>query len=1091
MQADPQTARIWRWFFPLSFALLFALVGLIAHLLVRETDRSLRAELLEKARMLSWSLRADQLAKLTGTERDLASPHYQRIKRQLELSLGFYPECRFLYVLRKTGDGPPIFLVESEPADSPDHSPPGQVFTEATPELVATFRTGIAITETAKDRWGHWTSALVPIFDPLDSRVVAVLGMDVDSRQWHRFLWPATYPALVFGLATAVLLLAIWRRIIRRHRAGAPSKNHWWEREEVQIVCGLGVLLSAIAAFMACERDYARSKAATWEASAVQCSLMQQFLFRIGANYLEGIARLFMSSDFVSLADFKSFVGFLTDRPYAHAWCWTPLVESSDRVSFERAVRQGEMPDFRIWERDADGLQTPAAHRNLHFPICYQQPESSSPDAVGFDQATVSALQSAIWAAASNDAPIATEPLPPDLLPGGPRSIVIYRALRNEGATQPYGFVSAALKPDALLARVLSRDMTDPIDGRAVYLFQVDHGHAPHYLASSHSGESRILENPPTMEDVATRENAIVAPVLDFGHAYALVTVPDTTLYRAACLRAAGRTGGVGLLMTLLISALVHVLSNRRVALESMVAARTAELQASEGSYRGLFNSIRQAIYIQDETGRFLDVNNGAVAMYGYAREDFIGRTPEFLSAAGKNDLGALQRSFALAWAGEPQFFPFWGRRKSGEEFPKDVWLSKGSYFGRDVLIAIAADVSDRHRSEEEQNRLQQQLQQSQKLESIGRLAGGVAHDFNNMLQAILGFTGLAIEQNRDADIGEYLAEIRRSAERSADLTRQLLAFASRQTAKPRVVDLNATIENAIKMLGRLINEDIRLDWKPGHNIGCINIDPTQMDQILANLVVNARDAIQGGGVITIGTSIRACTSAQPCSRFIPVEDGTYAQITVQDTGRGMNAAMQSHLFEPFFTTKAQGKGVGLGLATVFGIVKQNNGFLDVASKPGAGTTFTIGFPSVAETAPAQEQPEPPAATLRGTETILLVEDENAILRFGSEFLKGLGYHVLVANSPRQALDRCDAFEGPIHLLITDVVLPEMNGRDLAEKLSRKRPAMKCIFMSGYTADIMASHGLLNHDIHFIAKPFSADDLAVRIREVLAHSPTA
>jgi two-component system cell cycle sensor histidine kinase/response regulator CckA len=636
-----------------------------------------------------------------------------------------------------------------------------------------------------------------------------------------------------------------------------------------------------------------------------------------------------------------------------------------------------------------------------------------------------------------------------------------------------------------LLARALSRDSTRDDDVTVVSLHALQGGRPGALLAANDEEPAPLPADALALPDGAMgRSLSLVAPVFAHGKAYAFTARPGRPFYELYPGRALHRTLGTGFLLTTLLTTLVALLAGRRQHLEQQVEERTRALRASESSYHGLFNFIRQAIYIQDPEGRFLDVNDGAVAMYGYSREEIVGQTPPFLSAPGRNDPAALAARLRAALEGQPQFFEFWGRRRNGEVFPKDVWVCRGTYFGRTVLIAVANDVSDRKRAEADKDRLQSQLVQAQKMESVGRLAGGVAHDFNNMLQAILGNASLALESAPAGDLREYLEEIRRSAQRSADLTRQLLAFASRQTVSPRVIDLNDTISGMLKMLRRLIGEDIQLLWAPGSDLWPVKVDPSQVDQILANLAVNARDAIGGVGRVTIETVNLVCTEGTLPS-FPGCAPGEYVMIVVRDTGKGMDEETRAHIFEPFYTTKAPGKGVGLGLATVFGIVKQNHGFIHVQSEPGAGTVFQIGLPRTHLAPEPSPTAMPQARAQGGCETLLLVEDEGSILRFGREALARLGYEVLASSSPREALELARRHPRPIHLLITDVVLPEMNGRELAQTLSAMYPALRCLFMSGYTADVIAERGVLDEHVNFIQKPFHPDALAARIREIL------
>lgn len=380
---------------------------------------------------------------------------------------------------------------------------------------------------------------------------------------------------------------------------------------------------------------------------------------------------------------------------------------------------------------------------------------------------------------------------------------------------------------------------------------------------------------------------------------------------------------------------------------------------------------------------------------------------------------------------------------------------------------------------------LEGQLQQAQKMESVGRLAGGVAHDFNNMLSVIIGYVHMGLTELDPAQpLHHYLTEINKAANRSADLTRQLLAFARKQTVSPKVLDLNETVTGMLKMLHRLIGEDIDLIWQPEADLWQVEVDPSQIDQILANLCVNARDAISGVGKITIKAENCSITEAYriACVNIVP-ED--YVRITVSDDGCGMDTDTLDHIFEPFFTTKELGKGTGLGLSTVYGIVKQNNGFIDAGSKPGSGTTFTIYLRRCKGTAKQPPTENTVKMGLCGKETILLVEDEQAILDMTAMILTKQGYTVLQANTPSDAVRQAREHSGNINLLITDVVMPEMNGLDLAKSLLSLYPQIKRLFMSGYTADIIARHGELEEGLHFLRKPFSLPDMAAKVREVL------
>ncbi len=379
----------------------------------------------------------------------------------------------------------------------------------------------------------------------------------------------------------------------------------------------------------------------------------------------------------------------------------------------------------------------------------------------------------------------------------------------------------------------------------------------------------------------------------------------------------------------------------------------------------------------------------------------------------------------------------------------------------------------------------EEQLYQAQRMESVGRLAGGVAHDFNNMLSVILGYTEMILEQlNKSNPIYNELQEIYTAGKRSMEITRQLLAFARCQTVAPKVLDLNRTVEGMLKMLQRLIGENIELVWRPMNNLPAIKIDPSQVDQILANLCVNSRDAINGLGKIIIETD-NVFFDQSYCESHRGFNPGDYVVLSVSDNGAGMEENTINKIFEPFFSTKERGAGTGLGLATVYGIVKQNEGFLNVYSEQGTGTVFKIYLPSHAgHQNEIQRESSLQIQEGRG-ETILLVEDEQAILKLSKTILERLGYTVLGAKTPGEALSMANEYADSINLLITDVIMPEMNGRDLAEQLKERTPDLKVIFMSGYTANVIADCGVLADGVNFIQKPFSIKTLSDKVREVL------
>jgi PAS domain S-box-containing protein len=445
----------------------------------------------------------------------------------------------------------------------------------------------------------------------------------------------------------------------------------------------------------------------------------------------------------------------------------------------------------------------------------------------------------------------------------------------------------------------------------------------------------------------------------------------------------------------------------------------------------------------------------------------------------------ALDEALTGCVAGTAKYDVEFKIRRANDGAIRDIYSVAEYDAERRRVTGFIQDVTERRRAEEERGRLEEQLRQAQKMESIGRLAGGVAHDFNNMLGVILGHVDLALEEaDPSPTLREDLEEVRTAAIRSADLTRQLLAFARKQTISPKVLDLNATVDGTLKLLRRLVGENVNVEWAPQEGLWPVSADPSQIDQILANLCVNARDAIVGVGTMRIETG-NASLSEEEGMMSPDVALGDYVRIVVRDDGCGMDEATLEQIFEPFFTTKAVGKGTGLGLSTVYGIVKQNLGHIGVESEPGRGTTFTIYWPRhvAVATTPKSSTAKPPARQNR--ETILVVEDERAMLRLAKRVLERAGYTVLAASSPTEALLLARDHPGPIDVLLADVLMPEMNGRDLADRVAAMRPGVRQVFMSGHTADVISEQGVVEDGVHFLHKPFSQRDLEAKLREVL------
>ena len=1037
---------------------------------VKHKDADARERLLYNARLTAEAVNPHQIRALTGTAADLISQDYLRLKEHLARTKAANNKCRFVYLMGLRKDRSVFFFADSEPSGSRYESPPGQLYSEISATDRRVFDETLALTTgPTSDRWGVWVSALAPVSDPRTGELVAVLGMDFSAEDWKKMLITASLPPLLLTLVLVVWLGAV--SIYFGHKRGFGEMAHRFRNAEILwIVAVSGMFLSASVAWIAYQEEVRDRKNTFRQLAVDRTTGIARTLNTLLDVELEALSRFYEASDDVSAPEFREYADYLTKNPAVHVWEWIEPVPASRRELFEDERRSEQLSGFEIWEKDSNGNRITAKARGIYYPVIRVMPWAENEGLLGFDQGSEPLFRAALADALSARLSTCSDPVSIANEAGGEKSILVCKPVFNrQDRSRLLGFVAAILEPGAVLKSVnsnktvlLSLSLARPEGGLEVLAASANH------------------------DGVKSADFSITRPVFIFGRSFLVNAHAGPEFQQVYPSRAPWLVLTAGLVLTILVISLTHTTLRRRLQLEQLVDERTAKLNEAEHRIELAIHGADLGIWDWNVPAREVVFNSHWAEKMGFTQKA-VHDVTTWANAVCPEDKPAVMELIARHLKGKTDYYEMEHRiRNNSGDW---IWvLVKGRVIKRNTdgfplqVCGTYLDITQRKQAEEEHQNLQAQLVQVQKMDAVGRLAGGVAHDLNNLLSPIIGYCELMILDLPDGDERyEFLEAILGAGLRAKELVHQLLAFSRKQTLIFKTININEIIGNFENLLRRTIPENIEIQIRLAPDMQYVNADTGQFEQVLMNLAVNAAYAMPDGGKLTIETAMMELdpnsTSAEP-----GMKPGLYAMMVVSDTGFGMDEETRQRIFEPFFSTKGE-SGTGLGLATVFGIIQQHEGHILVTSEPGKGTTFRVCLP-ISDQTPAENKAPRQYGDFRGTETILLVEDDDAVRHLANSILERQGYQVLCADSGDSALSMAASHDGPVHLLLTDVIMPGMNGKELYRKFLNDYPDLKVLYMSGYAQDVIANRRILEEGVPYIQKPFHLDQLISRVREV-------
>lgn len=1008
--------------FKISVATLIIISAGILHL-AASYNKTLENSLtlfINQAELISEGINLKDLESLKGSAEDLQKPQYSRIKNQLRSIKEILTHARFIYIMGKDEKNRTFFFVDSESPGSPDESGPGDLYEENDPYIEKVFSENSAVsTPPMKDKWGTWVSALVPVLNPVNGKVEYLLGIDIDVSMWKKMILKEMCGSIAMFFVLALFAGAL---LFFYGRPLHYNANFFREHLEIFTVIFAGIILTVLVYV-----EYSKRLSREAENNFIRVSSPKILSFgdelrKTADVKLEGLEKLFESSDLVTENEFISYTNHLFEGKSIKAWGYIYhdtfyLNVSGKQIDFKPVLKKHALFLNAVKTSELSGMTSSSGIFD-----CFEDPQTK-----GF--------------------------------------FIVKPVIKNNSSQ---GYVFTVVNLSRMLYESIKKSGFDK--DLVLDLFELNPSKEPVFITSSRKED--VLHDSNT--DADYKKDDIFSTFYGYGKTFAVSA--HTLSGKRNRTEISWMIIFAGLFFTAALAMFTGSIVFTKKLLSVKVTERTAELVENQKKLNEtarhlefVLGTTKTGINIVDENYNIHYVDTGWKKTYGdpsgkKCYEYFQG---EKSICSGCNVEKALNSMDVFI---SERILP-----KEKSRLVRVHTIPFISEDGKKLIANFNVDIT-------EQRTVEEQLRQSQKMESIGRLAGGIAHDFNNMLQVIAGYVDIALMKiHPDDPVKKLLNEIYRASDRATSLTRQLLTFARKDITHPKILDLNESITETVKMLNILVGEEISVDWKPENSSPKIKMDPSQIDQILANLVINAKDAITGKGTITITTRSTVIDYVPPYKRS-EILPGEYAVFSVADSGKGMNKETLEKIFEPFFTTKKAGQGTGLGLSTVFGIVQQNSGFIDVKSEPDKGTVFSIFIPVCYE----EDENKVPEknSEVRTNAKIMLVEDEPTLLFMTEELLRESGALVYSYQNSGEAL-KTFREDPSFDLLITDVVMPDLDGFRLANEVKNIKPSVKTLFMSGYSPDKIRSNTVVQN-MNYIQKPFRSSDFLKKVKEVLS-----